>query len=93
MALGERVMCEPLAEVIMAKAEVGLSAQRIYQDLVGENARVSSLAKRMISSSTPEGISALFSKYRTTVMQVGCNCPWSFSTVNNPYGKKILKGC
>jgi hypothetical protein len=26
-----------LAEVIKAKAEVGLSAQRIYQDLVGEN--------------------------------------------------------
>jgi transposase len=29
--------CEPLAEVIMAMAEVALSAQRIYQDLVKEN--------------------------------------------------------
>ena len=38
MALGERVSaCEPLAAVIMAKVELGLSAQRIYQDLVGEN--------------------------------------------------------
>jgi transposase len=28
--------CEPLAEAILAKVEVGLSAQRIYQDLVEE---------------------------------------------------------
>jgi len=35
--VGRKSQCEPLAEVIMAKAEVGLSAQRIYQDLVGEN--------------------------------------------------------
>ena len=35
--VGRRSQCEPLAEVIMAKAEVGLSAQRIYQDLVEEN--------------------------------------------------------
>jgi transposase len=34
---GRKSQCEPLAEVIMAKAEVGLSAQRIYQDLVEEN--------------------------------------------------------
>src|SRR5271157_580977 len=33
--VGRKSQCEPLAEVIMAKAEVGLSAQRIYQDLVG----------------------------------------------------------
>jgi transposase len=35
--VGRKSQCEPLAEVIMAKAEVGLSAQRIYQDLVEEN--------------------------------------------------------
>src|SRR5271166_1334375 len=35
--VGRKSQCEPLAEVIMAKVEVGLSAQRIYQDLVGEN--------------------------------------------------------
>ena len=29
--------CEPLRAVILAKLEQGLSAQRIYQDLVGEN--------------------------------------------------------
>jgi transposase len=34
---GRKSQCEPLAEVIMAKVEVGLSAQRIYQDLVEEN--------------------------------------------------------
>src|SRR6201994_4036693 len=34
---GRKSQCEPLAEVILAKAEVGLSAQRIYQDLVEEN--------------------------------------------------------
>jgi transposase len=35
--VGRKSQCEPLAEVIMAKAEAGLSAQRIYQDLVEEN--------------------------------------------------------
>ena len=35
--VGRKSQCEPLAEVIKAKAEVGFSAQRIYQDLVGEN--------------------------------------------------------
>ena len=34
--IGRKSQCEPLAEVIMAKVEVGLSAQRIYQDLVEE---------------------------------------------------------
>jgi hypothetical protein len=34
---GRKSQCEPLTEVILAKAEVGLSAQRIYQDLVEEN--------------------------------------------------------
>src|ERR1700751_2738254 len=34
---GRKSQCEPLAEVIMAKVEAGLSAQRIYQDLVEEN--------------------------------------------------------
>lgn len=33
---GRKSQCEPLAEAIMAKVEVGLSAQRIYQDLVAE---------------------------------------------------------
>jgi hypothetical protein len=35
--VGRKSQCEPLAEVIEAKVELGLSAQRIYQDLVGEN--------------------------------------------------------
>jgi transposase len=35
--VGRKSQCEPLAEVIVAKVEVGLSAQRIYQDLVEEN--------------------------------------------------------
>ena len=35
--IGRKSQCEPLAEVIMAKVEVGLSAQRIYQDLVEES--------------------------------------------------------
>jgi hypothetical protein len=35
--VGRKSQCEPLAAVIMAKVELGLSAQRIYQDLVGEN--------------------------------------------------------
>jgi len=35
---GRRSQCEPLAETIRMKVEVGLSAQRIYQDLVDESA-------------------------------------------------------
>ncbi|MGI8604876.1 MAG: hypothetical protein ACR2OZ_18050 [Verrucomicrobiales bacterium] len=35
---GRRSSCEPLAEAIAGKLEKGLSAQRIYQDLVSENA-------------------------------------------------------
>jgi transposase len=35
--VGRKSQCEPLIEVITAKVEVGLSAQRIYQDLVEEN--------------------------------------------------------
>src|SRR5271156_1762371 len=34
---GRKSQCEPLAESILAKVEVGLSAQRIYQDLVEES--------------------------------------------------------
>jgi transposase len=34
--VGRKSQCEPLVEVITAKVEVGLSAQRIYQDLVEE---------------------------------------------------------
>jgi transposase len=33
---GRKSQCEPLAETILAKVEVGLSAQPIYQDLVEE---------------------------------------------------------
>jgi transposase len=33
---GRKSQCEPWTEVILAKVEVGLSAQRIYQDLVEE---------------------------------------------------------
>jgi transposase len=36
-SVGRKSQCEPPAEVILAKVEVGLSAQRIYQDLVEEN--------------------------------------------------------
>jgi transposase len=36
-SVGRKSQCEPLAEVILAKIEVGLSAQRIYQDLVEQN--------------------------------------------------------
>jgi ParB-like chromosome segregation protein Spo0J len=36
-SVGRKSQCELLAEVILAKVEVGLSAQRIYQDLVEEN--------------------------------------------------------
>jgi hypothetical protein len=39
--VGRKSKCEPLAEVIKAKVEGGLSAQRIYQDLVGEHGYVS----------------------------------------------------
>ena len=35
--VGRKSQCEPLAAVIKAKVELGLSAQRIYQDLVSEN--------------------------------------------------------
>ncbi|MGI8604717.1 MAG: hypothetical protein ACR2OZ_17235 [Verrucomicrobiales bacterium] len=35
---GGRSSCEPLAEAIAGKLEKGLSAQRIYQDLVSDNA-------------------------------------------------------
>jgi transposase len=34
---GRRSHCEPLAELIAAKVEVGLSARRIYQDLVEQS--------------------------------------------------------
>jgi transposase len=34
---GRRSYCQPLAEAITAKVEVGLSARRIYQDLVEQN--------------------------------------------------------
>lgn len=34
---GRKSQCEPLTESILAKVEVGLSAQRIYQDLVEES--------------------------------------------------------
>ena len=33
---GRKSQCEPLADAILAKVEVGLSARRIYQDLVDE---------------------------------------------------------
>src|SRR5258707_3301294 len=36
-SVGRKSQCEPLADLILAKVEVGLSAQRIYQDLVEEN--------------------------------------------------------
>jgi len=34
---GSRSLCEPLREVVLAKLEQGLSAQRIFQDLVSEH--------------------------------------------------------
>ncbi len=36
--VGRKSRCQALAEVISSKMELGLSAQRIYQDLVSENA-------------------------------------------------------
>ena len=36
-SVGRKSQCEPLAEAMMATVEVGLSAQRIYQDLVEES--------------------------------------------------------
>src|SRR4029077_13229047 len=53
--------CEPLAEVIKAKAEVGFSAQRIYQDLVGENGFTDSYQSvkrfvRKLRSTQPERV-------------------------------------
>jgi hypothetical protein len=36
-SVGRNSQCEAPAEAIMAKIEVGLSAQRIYQDLVEES--------------------------------------------------------
>ena len=35
--LGSRSLCEPFREVILAGLDQGLSAQRIYQDLVAEH--------------------------------------------------------
>ena len=35
---GRKSQCEPLAQIIATKMELGLSAQRIYQDLVAQNA-------------------------------------------------------
>jgi predicted transcriptional regulator len=43
---GRRSRCESLAEVIGAKLEVGLSARRIYQDLVEQNDFRDSYCKR-----------------------------------------------
>ena len=34
---GRRSLCEPFEEAILAKLEAGLSAQRIYQDLVADH--------------------------------------------------------
>jgi len=38
LAAGRQSLCAPLAAVIEAAVQAGLSAQRIYQDLVGEHA-------------------------------------------------------
>jgi transposase len=58
---GRKSQCEPLAEVILAKVEVGLSAQRIYQDLVTENGFTDSYQSvkrfvRKLRSTRPERI-------------------------------------
>jgi hypothetical protein len=51
---GRKSQCEPLAEAILAKLEVGLSARRIYQDLVEENGFADSYesVKRFVRKST-----------------------------------------
>ena len=49
---GRRSQCEPLAEVIAAKVEVGLSARRIYQDLV-EGERSDHANRRVAPLGTP----------------------------------------
>ena len=62
-SVGRKSQCEPLAEAIMAKVEVGLSAQRIYQDLVEESGFTDSYqsVKRFVRScdqSSPSGFGA-----------------------------------
>ena len=47
---GRRSRCESLAEVIGAKLEVGLSARRIYQDLVEQNDFPDSINRYSVSS-------------------------------------------
>lgn len=58
---GRKSQCEPLAEAILAKVEVGLSAQRIYQDLVEEKGFVDSYESvkrfvRKLRASHPERV-------------------------------------
>ena len=49
---GRKSQCEPLVEAILAKVEVGLSAQRIYQDLV-EGERSDHANRRVAPLGTP----------------------------------------
>ncbi|MBV8279468.1 MAG: helix-turn-helix domain-containing protein [Verrucomicrobia bacterium] len=53
---GRKSQCEPLAAAILAKVEVGLSAQRIYQDLVEETGFADSYesVKRFCTQATGE---------------------------------------
>ena len=58
---GRKSQCEPLAEAILAKVEVGLSAQRIYQDLVEEKGFADSYESvkrfvRKLRASQPERV-------------------------------------
>jgi transposase len=58
---GRKSQCDPLAEVIMAKVEVGLSAQRIYQDLTEEKGFTDSYESvkrfvRKLRASQPERV-------------------------------------
>jgi hypothetical protein len=52
---GRRSYCEPLAEAIAAKVEVGLSARRIYQDLVKQNGFKDSYQRMVLRKAFQQG--------------------------------------
>ena len=55
IAAGRSRCCEPLAEAIAAKVEVGLSARRIYQDLVEQNGFQDSYQRMVLRKAFQQG--------------------------------------
>ena len=58
---GRKSQCEPLADAVLAKVEVGLSARRIYQDLAEEKGFADSYESvkrfvRKLRASNPERV-------------------------------------